>query len=223
MLWRRRRACSLRSIATSRRLRRWPAATRRSQRDAVREADRQAVLGERGRRRHQAAPDRLAALAVEHLADREIALGGRDHVGAEALRAAGGLAAQRRRGDADAELEPDQMERPPERGDLAARIDGHAILREAGRRVAGRRAEGDVDALAQVVVDVAAVALAVGDHLDRAVALELAAHALRAAARGRDRGCRRGRTRARAPAARGRWRWRPRPSRSPTWCRRRSC
>ena len=68
----------------------------------------QDILGARRGRRHQAgSPHRLAALPVEQLALGEIALGGGRHFGAIRCRRAGRLAAQRRRSDADAELEAD--------------------------------------------------------------------------------------------------------------------
>ncbi len=74
-------AGSVSSSATALILRRLAGRDRAPQLDVVREPDRQAVRGERCRRRHQAAPDRLAALAVEDLAGGEIALGGRHDVG----------------------------------------------------------------------------------------------------------------------------------------------
>src|SRR5690606_40413871 len=92
-----------------------------AQADTVREADRQAVLGARRGRWHEAPPHRLAALAVQDLALGQIALGGGDHLGAVADRRPGRLAAQRGRGAAGTALEPDQMDPPPKPRDLSRR------------------------------------------------------------------------------------------------------
>ena len=77
---------------------------------AVREADRQGALGVAAGGRHELAVDRVAAFAVEGLADLERALGDRHGVAAPGLGGAGRLAAQRRVEDRDRELEPDQVE-----------------------------------------------------------------------------------------------------------------
>ena len=69
------------------------------------------------------------------------------------------------------------MDRAPERRDRAGRVGGQAVLLKQAAGVVGGRAEGDVDPLAQVGVDVAAVALQIRDDLDRGLALQLPAHA----------------------------------------------
>src|ERR1700730_3883175 len=75
----------------------------------VRKPDRQRAGLEARRSRHQPAPDRIAAFAVEHFARAQIALGDRGDVAAKAMRLPGRLAAQRRGENRDVQLEPDQM------------------------------------------------------------------------------------------------------------------
>jgi len=60
--------------------------------DAMGEADRQRADLEAFRRRHQLAPHRVAAFAVEHLAGAQIAFGDGGDVAAEAEGLAGRLA-----------------------------------------------------------------------------------------------------------------------------------
>ena len=74
-----------------------------------------APLSETPRGRNGLRPDRVAALAVEHLAGLQVALGGGDGVGAELSRRPGRLVAQGRGQDADAGLEADHVERAPHR------------------------------------------------------------------------------------------------------------
>ena len=115
------------------------------------------------------------------------------------------------------------MERAPQRGDRAAPTRDDAILGEAGRRVLGRRAEGDVDALAQIAVHVATIALPVRDDLDRALALELAALALRLQHAREIVGAAREERQAAALRLEAGGIGHRRHLDRPTWCRRRSC
>src|SRR5712692_10972207 len=71
--------------------------------DVVRQAQRQESSLERALGRALLAPDAIAALAIEDLAALELALCGRDHVGAESRGGSGRLAPQCNRGDRDAE------------------------------------------------------------------------------------------------------------------------
>ena len=78
----------------------------------------------------------------------------------QASRAAGRLAPQRRRGDRDAELQPDEVIGPPQRGVAPGGVGRDAVFGEAAADVVGLALEHGVDAPAQVVRDLAAVALA---------------------------------------------------------------
>ena len=167
------------------------------------------------------APDAEAALAVEHLAGLEVALGGRHHVGAEAGRRAGRLVAQRAAGDRDAELEPDHVDRPVERGVFAALVRQHGVFLEAAARVVGLALEHHVGAEREMMRHVAAVAIDRRRHLGDAVLLQRAAVALRLADVGQLEARRRRETAGRRSAAPGRWRCTPPSSRCRTWCRRR--
>ena len=97
------------------------------------EPERQQSLVERALGRRLLAPDAEAALAVEHLAFPERALGGRDDVGAKAGGRAGRLPAQRRGRDRHAELEPDHVDRTVERG-VAPALVRQQVYSEKQRR-----------------------------------------------------------------------------------------
>ena len=92
------------------------------------------ALLERSVGRRLLAPDAEAALAVQHLALLQVALGGGGDVGAEARRRAGRLVAQRRARDRDAELEPDHVDRPVQRGVAAATCPAAWRIPEKQRR-----------------------------------------------------------------------------------------
>ena len=130
---------------------------------------------ERIRRRHQLAVNAEAALAVQHLAGLQAALGGRHHVADEPLRRAHGLAQQTGAGDGDAQLQADQVIGPV-KGRVAAGVVGNqSVFGETALHIVRRRLEGDVHPPAQVPGDRLAVALDAGHHLDRALVVQRAA------------------------------------------------
>ena len=122
------------------------------------------------RRRHELAPDAIAALPVQHFAGPEIAFRGGDDIAGPALRMAGRLAAQRRRRHRHAEFQPDQVRGPPERRIFAALVRGDVVFGEAALHILVRPREGDIDPLAQVVRHLLAVRAEAGDHLHIAAA-----------------------------------------------------
>ena len=151
-----------------------------------------------------------------------VALGGRHHVGAEAGRRAGRLVAQRAARDRDAELEPDHVDRPVERGVSAALVRQHGVFLEAAARVVGLALDHHVGAEREMMRHVAAVAVDRRGHFGDAGLLQRAAVALRLADVGELEARRRRKAQAVASAAPGRWRCTPPSSRCRTWCRRRT-
>src|SRR5277367_5232282 len=92
------------------------------QRDLMGETDRQCLFRKTARGRDELAPNRVAALAVEHLAGVEVALGYGDDIAAPRLRLPGRLTAQGRGQYRYAEFQPDQMVGFVHRGIPAARV-----------------------------------------------------------------------------------------------------
>ena len=123
--------------------------------DVVRQAQRQQSALERHLGRRLLAPDAEAALAVEHLAGFQIALGGRHHVGAEAGGRAGRLVAQRAACDRNAEFEPDHVDRPVKRGVFAAFVRQHGVFPEAAAGVFGLALEHHIGAEREMMRHVA--------------------------------------------------------------------
>src|SRR5439155_25508 len=120
---------------------------------AVREAERQAALRERSRRRHQPADHGIAALAVKNFAGEQIFLGHRDGVGAPAGRAAGRLGAQSDRRHRNSHLEADQVPALVHAGVAARGIGFDPVLHEAALDVFAFGFEHHENAEADVVGD----------------------------------------------------------------------
>ena len=135
-----------------------------------------APLGEAALRRHELAPDRIAALAVEHLAGAQVAFGDGDNIAAPALQA--GRSARRAAPPTSTEMPSSSPIRWYGLYIAAYQplaIGLQAVFLEAGRGVIVRRLEHDIDAPAQVAKHRPAVALERRDDLDHAVALQHAA------------------------------------------------
>src|SRR5262249_51155820 len=109
---------------------------------ASRKADREAVV--LARNGDEEAVGAEAALAVQRLARVEVALRGRDDAGTEPVGRARRLAAEPGPDDRDRELEPDEVERPPERRMRPVRRS--AVLAERDLGLLVRHLEDDVDA-----------------------------------------------------------------------------
>src|SRR5215470_6795920 len=127
--------------------------------DLMGEPERQQPLGERARGRDLLAPHAKAALAVEYLALLERAFGGGGDVRAEARGRAGRLLAQ---GDArhrHAELEPDHVNGPVQRGVASALVRQHRVFLETAPRVVALALEHHVGAEREMMRHVAAVAI----------------------------------------------------------------
>src|SRR5581483_9373648 len=135
------------------------------QSDIMRKPERQQAALERALRRGLLAPDAKAALAVEHFASLEVALGGRHHIGAEAGGRAGRLTAQRSGRHRNPKLEADHVDRPIQRRVFAARIGQHRVFLEAAPRIIALALEHDISAERKMVWHVAAVAIDRGGDL----------------------------------------------------------
>ena len=120
------------------------------QRNLMRETDRQRALGQAALCRHELAPDRVAAFAVERLPGAQLALGDRHDITAKISRLPGRLAAQCRRQHRHAEFQPDQMVGLVHRRVPAAGIGPEAVFLEAGAGVVVWRLQHDIDAPAQI-------------------------------------------------------------------------
>ena len=77
--------------------------------DTVGQGDGETAQHDRHSSGHQAPPHRVTALAAEHLARSQVALGGGHHIGDPLVLATGGLAPQRRGQHGHVHLEPDQV------------------------------------------------------------------------------------------------------------------
>src|SRR5712691_7754180 len=127
--------------------------------DLMGEPERQQPLGERARSRDLLAPHAKAALAGEYLALLERAFGGGGDVGAEARGRAGRLLAQ---GDArhrHAELQPDHVNGPVQRGVASALVRQHRVFLETAPRVVALALEHHVGAEREMMRHVVAVAI----------------------------------------------------------------
>ncbi len=187
---------------------------------AMGEADRQRAAAQARSRRHQLAPHRVAAFAVQHLAGAQVALGHRGDVAAKAGGLAGRLAAALPTGprcSARARSD-DRACTSPAKRPLASVF--RPYLPEAVGGVVVRRLQHDIDAPAQVAKHRPAVALERGDDFHHARLLQHAAVLARPHAHAADRRRRRAETAIRSRARRARRHWQSRPSRSRTWCRR---
>src|SRR5262252_2747451 len=143
--------------------------------DLMGEPERQQPLGERARGRDLLAPHAKAALAVEYLALLERALGGSGDVGAEARRRAGRLLAQSDARHRHAELEPDHVNGPVQRGVASALVRQHRVFLETAPRVVALALEHHVGAEREMMRHVAAVAIDRRGHFGDAGLLERAA------------------------------------------------
>src|SRR5918997_497378 len=137
-----------------------------AERDTVGQPDGERPRGRGDLGRHEPAVHGVAALPVQTLAGGEIPLGGRGHVCPEPSRGACRFPPQGRAGDADAELESDQVERTVERR-VVPRLVGHEpVLGEAARDVVCCGLERHIHPPAQVTLHRTTVALEAGDDLD---------------------------------------------------------
>src|SRR5262249_30672628 len=117
------------------------------------------AFGERALGRHLPAPDAEPALAVEHLAALERALGGRGDVGAKARRRAGRLPAQRGARHRHAELEPDHVDRSIERGVTPALTRQHGVFLETAPRIIALALDYHIGAERKMMRHVAAITI----------------------------------------------------------------
>src|SRR5262249_2235904 len=125
----------------------------------MRQAERQQALGKRARGGNLFTPDAESTLAVEHLAPLERAFSRRGDVGAEARRRTGRLLAQRDAGNRHAELEPDHVNRPIERGVAPALVRQHRVFFETAPRIVALALEHDIGAEREMMRYVATVAV----------------------------------------------------------------
>ncbi len=139
------------------------------------EAERQAAEARRLLRREELAVDRVTALAVQQLAGLEIALGGGDHVGMEADRAARRFLAQADGSNRDPDLESDQVPALVHYRVTPRRVGLEHVLLEAVLLVLGRGLEYDPHALADLVGDGAAILLERRGDLDLPLVMQVSA------------------------------------------------
>ena len=138
----------------------------------MRQTQRQTAKAHRSGRRQQLSPHRETALTVEHLADREIALGRGHHIGMPGDRHPCGLAAQRHARHTETHLESDQVPALVEREIAPAGVGVGVVFLETVADVLGLAFDRDPHAHPDVVGNAAPVGFERRDHLDHALALE---------------------------------------------------